>query len=118
MLQDLTFGQYYETTSFVHKLDPRIKILLLIAYIVFVFVAKSFYGLLALSLFLIIATIFSKVQLFDMLKSINSHSKAVVQMTLTTYDDSLCRIIEPNVSPTSERSHALEIFRDAGIPSS
>ena len=36
MLQDLTFGQYYETTSFVHKLDPRIKILLLIAYIVFV----------------------------------------------------------------------------------
>ncbi len=52
----------------------------------------------------------------DLLKSINSHSKAVVQMTLTTYDDSLCRIIEPNVSPTSERFHALEIFRDAGIP--
>lgn len=52
----------------------------------------------------------------DLLTSINSHSKAVVQMTLTTYDDNLCRIIEPNVSPTSERFHALETLRDAGIP--
>lgn len=52
----------------------------------------------------------------DLLTNINNHSKAVVQMTLTTYDDSLCRIIEPNVSPTSERFRALETLRDAGIP--
>lgn len=78
MLQDLTFGQYYETSSFVHKLDPRIKILLLIAYIVFVFVAKSFYGLLALALFLIIATIFSKIPFFDMLKSIKAVAFIIV----------------------------------------
>ena len=37
-------------------------------------------------------------------------------MTLTTHDDDLCRILEPNVSVTSERVAALKQFRDAGIP--
>lgn len=37
-------------------------------------------------------------------------------MTLTTLDDDLCRIIEPNVSVTSERLQALQCLRDAGIP--
>lgn len=52
----------------------------------------------------------------DLLKSINSKSKAVVQMTLTTYDEKLCKIIEPCVSSTKERFETLKIFRDKGIP--
>lgn len=52
----------------------------------------------------------------ELLDRINRRSKAVVQMTLTTHDDSLCRLIEPNVSVTSERVAALKVFRDAGIP--
>ena len=52
----------------------------------------------------------------DLFKSINSKSKAVVQMTLTTYDETMCKIIEPNVSSTKERFEALKIFRDNGIP--
>lgn len=52
----------------------------------------------------------------DLLQKINEKSKAVVQMTLTTHDDDLCRILEPNVSVTSERVAALKQFRDAGIP--
>ena len=52
----------------------------------------------------------------DVLQKINEKSKAVVQMTLTTHDDALCRILEPNVSVTSERVAALRQFRDAGIP--
>lgn len=52
----------------------------------------------------------------DLLKKINNNAKCVVQMTLTTYDDELCRKIEPNVSPTSERFEALKQMRDAGIP--
>jgi len=52
----------------------------------------------------------------DILQQINEKSKAVVQMTLTTHDDALCRILEPNVSVTSEREAALRQFRDAGIP--
>lgn len=52
----------------------------------------------------------------DILKRINDKTKCVVQMTLTTADDELCRLIEPNVSVTSERFEALLKFRDAGIP--
>ena len=52
----------------------------------------------------------------DILKRINGKAKAVVQMTLTTADDNLCRIIEPNVCATSERLKALKILRDNGIP--
>lgn len=52
----------------------------------------------------------------DLLKSINRKTKCVVQMTLTTYDDQLCRILEPNVCTTSERVRVLEIMREEGIP--
>lgn len=51
-----------------------------------------------------------------LLKRINEKAKCVVQMTLTTYDEDLCRILEPNVCTTKERVRALEIFRDNGIP--
>ena len=52
----------------------------------------------------------------DLLNKINEKSKCVVQMTLTTYDEDLCRIVEPNVETTYERFRALEILRDNGIP--
>ena len=52
----------------------------------------------------------------DILKRINEKTKAVVQMTLTTADENLCRIIEPNVCPTKERFEALKTLRDNGIP--
>ena len=52
----------------------------------------------------------------DLLKKINDSTKCVVQMTLTTYDQALCRKLEPNVSTTAERFQALEVLRDAGIP--
>lgn len=52
----------------------------------------------------------------DLLKKINNNTKCVVQITLTTYDDELCRKIEPNVSPTSERFEVLKQMQYAGIP--
>jgi DNA repair photolyase len=52
----------------------------------------------------------------DILKAINAATKCVVQITLTTYDEDLCRKVEPNVSTTIERFHVLEAMRDAGIP--
>lgn len=52
----------------------------------------------------------------ELLKAINNQSKAVVQMTLTTYDERLCRMVEPNVSTTRQRAETLRKFRDAGIP--
>ena len=44
----------------------------------------------------------------DLLQSINQQSKCVVQMTLTTHDEALCRILEPHVSTTGERVEALK----------
>ena len=52
----------------------------------------------------------------DLLKRIHQKAKCVVQMTLTTYDEALCRIVEPNVCTTKKRVEALKIFRQNGIP--
>lgn len=52
----------------------------------------------------------------ELLQRIHEKTKCTVQMTLTTYDEDLCRKIEPNVSTTGERVAALKKLRDAGIP--
>lgn len=52
----------------------------------------------------------------EILKRINSRTKAVVQITLTTHDETLCRLLEPNVSTTAARVAALREFQKAGIP--
>lgn len=52
----------------------------------------------------------------DLLDKINRVSKCVVQITLTTYDDELCRIIEPNVCNTRRRIEVLEEMQKRGIP--
>ncbi|MBQ2654147.1 MAG: radical SAM protein [Methanobrevibacter sp.] len=52
----------------------------------------------------------------ELLKKINEKSRVVIQMTLTTADDELCGILEPNVCPTSRRVEVLKILRDEGIP--
>ncbi len=52
----------------------------------------------------------------DLLKSINEKAKCVVQITLTTCDEDLCRILEPNVCTTGRRAEVLNIMRDNGIP--
>ena len=52
----------------------------------------------------------------DLLDEINRSAKAVVQITLTTYDDELCRILEPNVCNTKRRIHVLEQMRERDIP--
>jgi DNA repair photolyase len=52
----------------------------------------------------------------ELLKSINKKSKCVVQITLTTLDEDLCKIIEPSVCTTKERYKVLEIMRDNEIP--
>lgn len=52
----------------------------------------------------------------DLLESINKKSKCVVQMTLTTYDEALCRKIEPNVCTTHRRYEVLKEMQARGIP--
>ena len=52
----------------------------------------------------------------DLLDEINRSAKCVVQITLTTYDDDLCRILEPNVCNTKRRIEVLEMMQERGIP--
>lgn len=52
----------------------------------------------------------------DLLRKINEKTKCVVQMTLTTYDEDLCRKLEPNVCTTRRRFEVLKELRDARIP--
>lgn len=52
----------------------------------------------------------------DLLTSIHRKAKCVVQMTLTTYDEELCRIVEPQVCTTRRRYEVLKIMQENGIP--
>lgn len=52
----------------------------------------------------------------DLLRSINDHTRCVVQMTMTTYDEILCRKLEPGVCSTKVRFEALKVLHEAGIP--
>ncbi|MGN1104844.1 MAG: energy-coupling factor transporter transmembrane component T family protein [Candidatus Coproplasma sp.] len=70
MLNDVTFGQYYPTQSFMHRLDPRAKLLLLIAYIVMIFVADSFYSLALCAIILFAAIIAARVPITSVLRSV------------------------------------------------
>ena len=66
------------------------------------------------------ATVLTKSDLvlrdLELLRRINEKAKCVVQMTLTTADEALCRIVEPNVCTTSRRAEVLRSLREAGIP--
>lgn len=70
MLRDITIGQHFPGTSIVHRLDPRIKILLMIAYIVMLFVAVNVVGLSLAILFLIVTYSLAKIPLRMVWRSI------------------------------------------------
>lgn len=70
MLNDITIGQFFPGDSLLHRLDPRVKIVLTIAYIAVVFVPTNWYGLGLSAAFLVFATALSKLPLKLMLKSI------------------------------------------------
>lgn len=69
-MKDVSFGQYYPVSSFVHRMDPRLKILFLIAYIVAVFLASNFYGLAACAGVLVLIIAFSRVPVKKVLRSV------------------------------------------------
>ncbi|MCD7728382.1 MAG: energy-coupling factor transporter transmembrane protein EcfT [Clostridia bacterium] len=70
MINDVTFGQYYPTESFVHKLDPRTKLLFLIGYIVAIFISDTLYGMLLCAIALIIIVIAARVPFGRVLRSV------------------------------------------------
>lgn len=61
MLKDITLGQYFPGESFIHRLDPRTKILIMLSYVIIVFLIQNFWGYIALTAFLAICVIVSGV---------------------------------------------------------
>lgn len=70
MLNDVTFGQYYPAKSVIHRLDPRTKLLALIAFIVLIFVSDNFYSLFACGLVIIISIAAARVPFGRVLRSV------------------------------------------------
>lgn len=78
MLKDISFGQYYPTNSVLHKLDPRSKLLMMIAYIVMLFLVKSYVGYLMFAILVLVTTLVAKVPIKSLLRSV----KAVIFLVL------------------------------------
>lgn len=70
MIRDITIGQYYPTKSIIHRLDPRVKIMGTLIFIIVLFVVNSFLGFLVAALGLIAIVAMSKVPLKFMLKGL------------------------------------------------
>ena len=81
-MRDVSFGQYYPSNSFVHKCDPRAKILFLIAYIVAVFLGQNFYALGACALLFVVVAIFSGVPFSALLRSVKGILFLLLFMTV------------------------------------
>ena len=79
-MREVSFGQYYPANSFVHKCDPRLKLVFLIVYIVAIFLCKSFYALGACALTFIVMASVSGVPFKSLIKSV----KAVLFLLLFT----------------------------------
>lgn len=80
MLKDITFGQYFESRSVLHRADPRVKILLMILLIVFVFLSGNMYSLLFSAVSVIFILLISKVPFKMYLKNM----KAILPVLIFT----------------------------------
>ena len=81
-MRDVSFGQYYPGKSFLHKLDPRMKILFLTLFIVSVFLCDTFYALGGCALIFLCAAIFSGVPFTKLLRSVKAVLFLLVFMTV------------------------------------
>ena len=72
MLKDITFGQFFDSKSIIHRTDPRVKILLMILYIVFIFLAENFYALTLAAISVALVIFISKVPIKMYVKNIKA----------------------------------------------
>jgi energy-coupling factor transport system permease protein len=80
MLKDITFGQYYSSNSVIHRADPRMKIVLMVALIVFIFISKNMFSLGLSILFVFAVLLISKVPVKLFLKNL----KAILPILIFT----------------------------------
>ena len=80
MIRDITLGQYYQTESVIHKLDPRVKLVATICFIISLFVVKSWIGYVLAAAFLVTMIKLSRVPFQFMVKGM----KAIVFILIIT----------------------------------
>ena len=80
MLRDITLGQYYQTDSVIHRLDPRVKLTATIAFIISLFLVKNLWGYLIAALFLAAVIKMSNVPFKFMMRGM----KAILFLLLLT----------------------------------
>lgn len=72
MLRDITLGQYYQTDSVIHRLDPRVKLMTTVCYIISLFIVDNFIGYMIAGLFLALIIKLSKVPVKFMVRGMKS----------------------------------------------
>lgn len=82
MMQNVSFGQYYAVDSGVHKLDARLKMLLMLAYIILIFFVDTFVGYAAFALFVLVVTLVSHVPLRTLLRSLKAVAVLVIFISI------------------------------------
>lgn len=70
MVKDITIGQYFPCNSLAHRLDPRMKLIMTIAFIVIIFICKNFWSLFAMVISLFIMILISKISFKVIFKGI------------------------------------------------
>ena len=84
MIKDVTLGQYFPGKSIIHKLDPRVKVLLTLVNIVFIFIAGNFSSLGLMTVFTLVAMLLSGVPFTRYIRSIRGVSVSYTHLTLPT----------------------------------
>lgn len=80
MIREITIGQYYPADSVIHRLDPRVKIIATLLFIVSLFMFDSFAGYIVVAAFLAACIVMSKVPFSYMVKGL----KAIVMLLMLT----------------------------------
>lgn len=93
MLDNVTFGQYYPTNSPIHRLDPRIKILMAVLYVVAIFFVSDYFSYLVTAVCLLCFILVSRVPLRAVLRTV----KAVLFLIIITFVLNLFLVDEGNV---------------------
>ena len=95
MLKDITFGQYVETRSPIHRADPRVKMVLLILAVVFIFIAENWFGHALSALFVITTVLVSKVPIKMYLKNLKAILPIIILTSLINmfYGDSASGVL-------------------------
>lgn len=82
MISDITFGQFFPSDSFVHKVDPRVKLLLTVLFIAALFIAKTFSGYVIAFAFLLAIIFLSKVPMKMMLRNLKPLRFIIILMVI------------------------------------